>query len=94
MDIFTTQLTRVVPVKIKPEKLKVKGLAKDAKSRKLDQSIDQNDGHEQHSVSQQYAQDYYQHCAENKEEAESVEDKKTAKNDDSDDPPHHLDIFV
>lgn len=35
MDIFTTQLTRVVPVKIQPSKLKVKALAKDAAASKL-----------------------------------------------------------
>ncbi|WP_286261701.1 hypothetical protein [Thalassotalea atypica] len=94
MDIFTTQLTRVVPVKIKPEKLKVKGLAKDAKTRKLDQEIDQNDGHEQDALAQQYAQDFYQQSAEKKAQTDAVDKNNSTPKDDSDEPPHHLDIFV
>lgn len=35
MDIFTTQLTRIVPVPIQPEKLRVKALIKEAAMGKL-----------------------------------------------------------
>lgn len=69
MDIFTTQLTRVVPVVIKPEKLKVKSLAKDEKLGKLDQKHDQLDEHELTSVTQQSAQAQYK----NKENNENKE---------------------
>lgn len=56
MDIFTTQLTRVAPNKIKPDKLKVKGLAKDAKLQSLDEEHEHFDGHEAYIVTQQHAE--------------------------------------
>lgn len=46
MDIFTTQLTRVVPVPIKPANLKVKALLKEAASSKLTQDSDHLENHE------------------------------------------------
>lgn len=46
MDIFTTQLTRVVPVPIKPASLKVKALLKDAANTKLSQDPDHLENHE------------------------------------------------
>jgi hypothetical protein len=45
MDIFTTQLTRVLAVPIKPTSLKVKALVKDAESNKLKEDHDQFDNH-------------------------------------------------
>jgi hypothetical protein len=64
MDIFTTQLTRVVPVPIKPASLKVKALLKDAANTKLNQDPDHLENHEyyftkeedQYHASQQEAQ--------------------------------------
>ena len=46
MDIFTTQLTRVVPVPIKPTSLKVKALLKDAASPKLREDHDHLENHD------------------------------------------------
>ena len=46
MDIFTTALTRVVPVPIKPESLKVKALLKDAATCKLKEDHDHFENHE------------------------------------------------
>jgi len=46
MDIFTTQLTRVVPVPIKPASLKVKALLKEAANSKLHQDPDHIEYHE------------------------------------------------
>ena len=40
MDIFTTALTRVVPVPIKPQDLKVKALVKEAATRELEAELD------------------------------------------------------
>ena len=60
MDIFTTQLTRVVPVKLKPEKLKVKGLTKDAKPSSLNSEHDHLDEHELNTMTQQHAQALFQ----------------------------------
>ncbi len=46
MDIFTTQLTRVVPVPIKSENLKVKALLKEAAIKKLKQDDDAVEEHD------------------------------------------------
>lgn len=46
MDIFTTQLTRVVQVPIKPANLKVKALLKDAGAGKLKEDLDHLENHE------------------------------------------------
>jgi len=46
MDIFTTQLARVVPVPIKPAKLKVKALLKDAGAGKLKEDLDHLENHD------------------------------------------------
>ena len=46
MDIFTTQLTRIVPVPIKPLRIKVKALLKDAANTKLSQDPDHLENHE------------------------------------------------
>ena len=47
MDIFTTQLTKVRQTPIKAEKLRVKGLKKDAQSRALDEEKDHLSGETQ-----------------------------------------------
>lgn len=52
MDIFTTQLTRIVPVPIKPASLKVKALLKDAASNKLSQDPDHLENHEYYFTSE------------------------------------------
>ena len=46
MDIFTTALTKVVPVKIKPETLKVKALYKDTKAKPLSDDSNRLENHE------------------------------------------------
>lgn len=46
MDIFTTQLTRVVPVPIKRANLKVKALLKEAANSKLTQDPNHLENHE------------------------------------------------
>ena len=40
MDIFTTQLTKVIQTPIKPKRLIIKGLDKDPKTRMLDEEKD------------------------------------------------------
>ena len=62
MDIFTTQLTRVVPVPIKPANLKVKALLKEAGTGKLKEDPDHLENH-----------DYY--CGEKKSEHEATDEK-------------------
>jgi hypothetical protein len=64
MDIFTTQLTRVVPVQIKTESLKVKALLKDAAIKKFKGDTDEVEEH-----------DYYLNLSQDeKEEHPSGED--------------------
>ena len=70
MDIFTTQLTRVVPVPIKPASLKVKALLKDAANTKLSQDPDHLENHEQYvDLSKDHSEkkQHQQHDKENDE---------------------------
>jgi hypothetical protein len=46
MDIFTTALTRVVPIPIKPASLKVKALLKEAATSKLKEDFDHLENHD------------------------------------------------
>jgi hypothetical protein len=48
MDIFTTVLTRVVPVPIKPERLRVKALEKEPSANALTDDADHLENHEQY----------------------------------------------
>lgn len=50
MDIFTTVLTRVVPVPIKPANLKVKALLKSADLGKLKEDLDHLENHDNYFV--------------------------------------------
>lgn len=108
MDIFTTQLTRVVPVTIKPEKLKVKALVKDARVRAFEENEDHYDGSEQITINPKKESEARHQSTEEKvpdtetikkitEEIEKGGDSHTVnnqENDDNDDDIHHLDIFV
>lgn len=91
MDIFTTQLAKVVPASIKPEKLRVKGLAKDAKTRQLDGEKDHLDEHERNTVTQQHAEQKYSQA----QQAESEDDFHQNHIDkDKDGHIEHLDIYI
>lgn len=46
MDIFTTALTRFIPVPIKPASLKVKALLKEARTSKLKEDPDHLENHD------------------------------------------------
>ncbi len=96
MDIFTTQLTRVVPVPIKSENLKVKALLKEAAIKKLKQDSDAAEEH-----------DYYLDLSPKDEEESNADDKLTeekdalpqnnlhddkAKEHDNEEP--HLDLYI
>lgn len=71
MDIFTTQLTRTVPVPIKPASLKVKALLKEAANSKLNQDPNHLENHEYYFTSEK---DQY-HSSEQQQEP-----KKTKEN--------------
>jgi hypothetical protein len=80
MDIFTTQLTRVVPVPIKPASLKVKALLKDAANSKLTQDPDHLENHEYYFTAD--ADEY--HSSEKKPEQKT---KKKLVQPNADDQP-------
>jgi len=79
MDIFTTQLTRVVPVPIKPASLKVKALLKEAANSKLTQDPDHLENHEYYFTSEE--DQYHSSQQQNKQESQS---KATQQHVDSD----------
>jgi len=53
MDIFTTQLTRIVQLPIKPASIKVKALLKEAANSKLHQDPDHLENHEYYFTSEE-----------------------------------------
>ena len=104
MDIFTTVLTRVVPVPIKPASLKVKALLKEARTSKLKEDPDHLENH-----------DYYfgnnQDNQKENEQGKSIDDEQSesihtepanesdgSKNNDGVSEPKdgikHLDLYV
>lgn len=72
MDIFTTQLTRVVPVPIKPTNLKVKALLKEAANSKLTKDPNHLENHEHYFT----AEDDEYHTGQNKSDHESTNEHK------------------
>lgn len=110
MDIFTTQLTRVVPVPIKPASLKVKALLKEAANSKLSQDPDHLENHEyyfttesdqyhsrQKNAKQEPKNQQAQSETDEDSQAEVVtqEAAETGENTaDKSDKPKHLDLYA
>ncbi len=81
MDIFTTQLTRVVPVPIKPASLKVKALLKEAATSKLSQDLDHIENHEYYFTKEEEQYHSSQQESEQEQHAkQKQEEKKLADN--------------
>lgn len=102
MDIFTTVLTRVVPVPIKPTSLKVKALLKDAGAGKLKEDLDHLENHDYYFANDK-KKDKGQDNSVNEENdqtvnADSTDDQSKDNNDDaitqSPDGSKHLDLYV
>ena len=96
MDIFTTQLTRVVPVPIKPTSLKVKALLKEAANSKLHQDPDHVEYHEYYFTNEE---DQYHPSKQREEEKKHAEHKtgevKPEKNSNDDEGnTKHLDLYA
>ena len=96
MDIFTTQLTKIIQTPIKPNRLIVKGLNKDAKTRMLDEEKD-------HILGETQSPDLHINNYDNKQEkAEQNHAEKPLthehdaekNNDDDDENKPHIDIFI
>ncbi|AAZ25360.1 MULTISPECIES: hypothetical protein [Colwellia] len=77
MDIFTTQLTRVVPVPIKPANLKVKALLKEAANSKLSQDPDHIENHECYFTTEE---DQYHSSRQGGEQEQHAKQKEEHKN--------------
>ena len=103
MDIFTTQLAKVYQAPIKPGKLKVKSLKKEAKSRSLDEEKDHLIGE-----ADDYVENNHPHFTEEEEQAtyenphfikKKVGSKSAQKNKSLDDKlddqdTEHFDLYV
>lgn len=105
MDIFTTQLGKVVAVPIKPANLKVKALLKEAPTSELKEDHDHLENHDYYFISSK--KNAHDNSAEktNKnpndkkiaDESDAIhEEKKSAKEGiyEDDDNKTHLDIYV
>jgi len=103
MDIFTTQLTRVVPVPIKPASLKVKALLKEAANSKLTQDPDHLENHEYYFTSEedQYhnsqednSQQAQKQSAQSDEDINSELDKSDSAKGKNEGKTKHLDLYA
>lgn len=83
MDIFTTQLARVVQTPIKPANLKVKALLKESGAGKLKEDLDHLENHDYYfEMSEEASQHQQEEQADNQEKAESNANKQTVLSDD------------
>lgn len=90
MDIFTTALTRVVPIPIKGEKLKVKALLKEPAINKLTDDIDHLENHDSYFHFAVYDRSGHQHQSDDNKKAHDENDKDNKQGGEEE----HLDIFV
>ena len=94
MDIFTTQLTRVVPVPIKPADLKVKALLKEAATGKLKEDLLHMENHEYYFVKPKYGEPQQGQPGEQQEATDKKQDKDNIEVDEQGNKIKHLDIYV
>lgn len=97
MDIFTTQLRRVVQTPIKPANSKVKAPAKEPATAELTEDFDHLEQHAQYVESDLEKEQAKQKQAEKHKSEKNDENEETAESVDSkegEDKPPHLDIYV
>jgi len=100
MDIFTTQLTRFIPVPIKPASLKVKALLKEAGASKLKEDPDHLENHDYYFVKKQADNEAdkgnKQESKSADQQAETTNEKLADSNSESKskDEVKHLDLYV
>lgn len=104
MDIFTTALTKVRLTPIKPEKLRVKSLKKEAATKELSDDIDHLEDHDLYFVEEKNKeknkknQQSASHDSSDEEPVilhkQDILHPKTHDHDDKVDDDKHLDIFV
>lgn len=83
MDIFTTVLTRVVPVPIKPERLRVKALSKEPATNELTDDIDHLENHEQYIDSSKDSAEQKKNKQQGSYVNEVVDESSTIDNDEA-----------
>jgi hypothetical protein len=83
MDIFTTVLTRVVPVPIKPERLRVKALSKEPSTNELTDDIDHLENHEQYIDSSKDSAEQKKNKQQESYVNEAVDESSTTHNDEA-----------
>ncbi|WP_286235226.1 hypothetical protein [Thalassotalea sediminis] len=86
MDIFTTALTRVRTTPIKPDKLRVKSLSKQAATKALSDDLDHLEDHELYFV-----KDAHSHA---EQQQESPTEQETKANSESESPQYVVDEIV
>lgn len=104
MDIFTTQLTRVVPIPIKPANLKVKALLKEAGTSKLKEDPEHLENHDNYFIEKKNNDETNkEESKENKQETTSAEQQAETSDDKlanvdptskSKEEVKHLDLYV
>lgn len=103
MDIFTTVLTRIVPVPIKPTSLKVKALLKNAGTGQLKEDLDHLENHDYYFGNKQQKENEQNKSADDKHTEETTKAESTVKNyednnedvvTESSDGVKHLDLYV
>jgi hypothetical protein len=100
MDIFTTQLTRFIPVPIKPASLKVKALLKEAGTSKLKEDPDHLENHDYYFVEKAVdndAQDDDNKGSKSAAQQDEITDEKSADSNSEDEfkeKVKHLDLYV
>lgn len=100
MDVFTTQLTKVRQTTIKPSQLKVKPLKKEGQTRSLDEEKDHLIGESDDYVENNHQSaltDEKNPTYENPHLTKKLTDKKDAlrhSEENSNDPPEHLDLYI
>lgn len=72
MDIFTTALTKVRPTPIKPEKLRVKALAKEPETRELTEDLDHLEDHDLYFIKEKKRGDQKQHPQQENQQSKST----------------------
>ena len=100
MDIFTTQLTQVVQVPIKPATLKVKALLKEAGTTKLKEDHDHLENHDCYFIDKENDKEKKQENSTADEaevtaqKAEADDDTQVESTSETKDKVKHLDLYV
>ncbi|WP_076418410.1 hypothetical protein [Colwellia sp. UCD-KL20] len=97
MDIFTTQLRRVVQTPIKPANSKVKGPAKEPATAELTEDFDHLEQHAQYVECDLEKEQAKQNQADKRKPEKNNVEEETSDSVDSkqdEDKPSHLDIYV